>query len=114
MGVSQDEGVNFFCRDRGVAPVALTPFFRTLKESAIDQDLETDLAGVICGVDEMFGTGNGASGSQELDVGQEVPPERLTNLSRSHVSSDVTGCHPEPQIFVAQDPRTLHPRTTVH
>src|SRR5215470_540587 len=69
--VSEDDGINFPGGNWRVLPVAFAPFFLSLKESAIQQYLQTALARSIGqGVDQMLGTGNDTGRTKKLNVGQ--------------------------------------------
>ena len=54
VSMGDDDGVNLFRRDRSVAPVPFAPFFGTLEEPAVDQDLQAAFSGQIASIDEMF------------------------------------------------------------
>ena len=60
----------------------LAPFFRSLKHSAINEDLKPAFAREIASVDEMFGAGHGAGGAKKLDVRQTILPFETNKLSR--------------------------------
>src|SRR5579871_4014220 len=74
--VRQDHRINCLCRDRRVAPVTLPPFFRPLKQSAVDEYLQPALAGRVTCVDQMLGTGHRTRSTKKLDVSQTCPPVR--------------------------------------
>src|SRR3954470_18205244 len=57
---------------RQVLPVALTPFFWSLKQSAINQYLRPIFPGEISGsVYQVFRSGHSAGGTKKLNVGQK-------------------------------------------
>ncbi|MGZ4815768.1 MAG: hypothetical protein ACXVZV_10185 [Terriglobales bacterium] len=66
----QNDRVDFVGGDRRVAPVALAPFFRTLEDPAIDENLNAVLSRRVSGLDQMFRSGDRARGAKKLDVGQ--------------------------------------------
>jgi len=52
--VRENDGVDLFRRHGCVAPVAFTPFFWTLKETAIDEDFESVFAGRIACIHQVL------------------------------------------------------------
>src|SRR5579872_6747516 len=74
MGVGQNDRVDLLRRDGRVAPVALAPFLRTLKEPAIDKDLEAALARRVASVDQVLRTSHGSCSAEKLDIGQSFLP----------------------------------------
>jgi hypothetical protein len=43
VGMRQDDGIDLLSRNRRVTPIALSPLFRTLEDSAIDENLNAVL-----------------------------------------------------------------------
>ena len=85
MRVRENDSIDFARRDWSVLPVAVTPLFRTLKQTAVDQDLKSlRVARVGSGIDEMFRAGHSAGSAEKLDVGQDFPPVEVDqeNLPR--------------------------------
>jgi hypothetical protein len=74
VGMRQDDRVDFSGRNRRVPPIALAPLFRTLKDPAIDENLNAVLPRRVSGVDQMLRAGNSARGAKKLDVGQMFLP----------------------------------------
>ena len=74
MRMREDDCVDLLRSNRRIAPIALTPFLWPLKQAAINQDLQTVLAGSISRIDQMLRAGDGPGSAEELDVGQFRPP----------------------------------------
>ena len=75
MRVGQDDCVNLGRRYRRVLPVALAPFFVTLKQPTINKNLKAILSAAIYPrVDQVFRTCDRAGGAEKLNVGQESSP----------------------------------------
>ena len=69
--MSENDRVDLTRRNRHILPIAFTPFFLALKESAINQDLKAIFAARICaGVNQVLGAGHGPRRAKKLDVGQ--------------------------------------------
>src|ERR1700730_2562419 len=60
VGMRQDDRVDFPGRHRRVPPIALSPFFRTLKDPAIDENLNAVLPRRVSCVNEILRAGHGA------------------------------------------------------
>src|SRR5215813_1766861 len=68
----ENHRVDFLGRNRRVLPVSFTPFLLALKQTTINQNLETIFASRVgSSVDQMLGAGNHSRRSQELNVGQD-------------------------------------------
>jgi hypothetical protein len=71
MRMGKNDGTNLPRRDRSVPPVALAPFFLSLEESAVDQNLESLLATrVVSSVDQVLRASYGPGSAEELNIGQ--------------------------------------------
>ena len=80
--VRENDGINFARRDRSVLPVALAPFFLSLKKAAVDQNLDSLLAArIVGGVDQVLRAGHGPGCAEKLDVGQEASVENQSHKS---------------------------------
>ena len=75
VGMRQDDRVDFPGRHRRVPPISLSPFFRTLEDSAIDKNLNAVLPRRVSCVDQMLRAGHSARGAKKLDVGQIFLPD---------------------------------------
>ena len=75
VSVCQNDRVDFLGRNRRVAPVPLAPFFRTLEDPAIDENLNAVLSRQVSGVDQMFRARDSPRGAKKLDVGQIFLPD---------------------------------------
>ncbi len=77
VGVRQDDGINQAGRNRSVPPVALAPFFLSLKESAVDENAKSGrVIHVVRRTDKVLGAGHDAGRAQKLDVGQSFSPAK--------------------------------------
>jgi hypothetical protein len=77
MRMRKNNRINFTRRNRSVLPVALAPFFLSLKKSAVDQNLESLLAArIISGVDQVLRASHGPGSAEKLDVGQTFSSKR--------------------------------------
>src|ERR1035437_408563 len=86
VSVRQDDRINFLGRNRRAAPVALAPFFRALKEAAIDENLDAVFLRRVSRIDQMLRAGDRFRGAQKLDVGQAFPPGLTINPPARTVS----------------------------
>jgi len=92
VSMGENDCIDFFCGNRSVLPVALTPFLLALEKAAIDENLKTFLPSTIdAGIDQVLGAGDDAGSTQELKIGQEDPPFRITKceLQNSAVASNL-------------------------
>ena len=90
--MGENDGVNLTRRNGQIGPVALTPFLLALEKAAIDENLKTFLPSTIdAGIDQVLGAGDDAGSTQELKIGQEDPPFRITKceLQNSAVISNL-------------------------
>src|SRR5215469_18757566 len=58
MCMRKNDRVDRFCGNGGAAPVAFAPLLRSLKESAINENLKAALACRIAGIDKVFRSGD--------------------------------------------------------
>jgi hypothetical protein len=74
MSVGQHHGVNLAGRNRSVFPVAKSPFFCSLEQAAVDEQLKTWLVrSIVAGIDEVFRSGHSAGGAKKLKIGHRAP-----------------------------------------
>ena len=72
--MGENDRIDLPCGNRGVAPVSLAPFFGTLKQTTVDEDLKSILPRRIASVDQVFRTCDRAGSAQKLDISQSPPP----------------------------------------
>ena len=73
MGVRENNRIDLTRRNRRVLPVPFAPFFLSLKEPAVNQNLNSLLAArIVGGVDQMLRTSHRPSRAEKLDIGQDL------------------------------------------
>jgi hypothetical protein len=70
--MGEDDRINFTGRNGEVLPVALSPLFLSLEETAVDEYLNSLPGGLVASVDQVLRSGYDSSGAQKLDVAQFV------------------------------------------